>query len=235
MLAESAGDGEISGAAASDVGTVSILASEARQVIHDAMCGLVVEVRNRLETPVSFSAQRYVVQLAQVTRSGLVLSIIGLITVGHRSLSPRGWHGHGPRRGPDHRDPKRTTCWIKECVFLQTCFRLSDNLMLGVATGWPWRRTSTEPKGPAARTKASRPRPPSASRDAWDADRTTGPTGTVTLGGIMSDPRSGARMVEPRVPAFRHGECQYLKSIDSCETAGATQVLSGRGSVERGP
>ena len=50
-LAESAGDGEISGVAEAEVWALGILATESRQVVHGLRCGLEREARTRLETP----------------------------------------------------------------------------------------------------------------------------------------------------------------------------------------
>ena len=46
-LAESAGDGEVCGIAAAEVGASGIQATESREVIHGAMCGLEEEARTR--------------------------------------------------------------------------------------------------------------------------------------------------------------------------------------------
>jgi hypothetical protein len=48
-LAESAGDGEISGIAAAEVRALGILATETRQIVHGLRCGLEREARTRLE------------------------------------------------------------------------------------------------------------------------------------------------------------------------------------------
>ena len=48
-LAESAGDGEVSGVASSEVGTSGIQATESREVVHGLRCGLEREARTRLE------------------------------------------------------------------------------------------------------------------------------------------------------------------------------------------
>ena len=53
-LAESAGDGEISGVAEAEVWALGILATESRQVVHGLRCGLEREARTRLETPLQF-------------------------------------------------------------------------------------------------------------------------------------------------------------------------------------
>ena len=53
-LAESAGDGEISGVAEAEVWALGILATESRQVVHSLRCGLEREARTRLETPLQF-------------------------------------------------------------------------------------------------------------------------------------------------------------------------------------
>ena len=50
MLAEVAGDGEISGAAASEVGALGILTAESSEIIHGAMCWIEVEAGKGLET-----------------------------------------------------------------------------------------------------------------------------------------------------------------------------------------
>src|SRR3954452_1430221 len=50
VLAESAGDGEVSGVAAAEVGTSGIQATESREVVHGLKCGLEREARTRLET-----------------------------------------------------------------------------------------------------------------------------------------------------------------------------------------
>ena len=49
-LAESAGDGEVSGVAAAEVGASGIQATESREVVHGSRCGLEREARTRLET-----------------------------------------------------------------------------------------------------------------------------------------------------------------------------------------
>jgi len=49
-LAESSGDGEVSGVASSEVGTSGIQATESREVVHGLRCGLEREARTRLET-----------------------------------------------------------------------------------------------------------------------------------------------------------------------------------------
>jgi hypothetical protein len=48
-LAESAGDGEVCGVAAAEVGASGILATELREVVHGLRCGLEREARKRLE------------------------------------------------------------------------------------------------------------------------------------------------------------------------------------------
>ena len=53
-LAESAGDGEISGVAEAEVRALGILATESRQVVHSLRCGLEREARTRLETLLQF-------------------------------------------------------------------------------------------------------------------------------------------------------------------------------------
>ena len=50
VLAESAGDGEVSGVAAAEVGASGIQATEPREVVHGLRCGLEREARTRLET-----------------------------------------------------------------------------------------------------------------------------------------------------------------------------------------
>ena len=45
VLAESAGDGEVSGAAAAEVGASGILATESREVVHGLRCRLEREAR----------------------------------------------------------------------------------------------------------------------------------------------------------------------------------------------
>jgi hypothetical protein len=50
VLAESAGDGEVSGVAAADVGASGILATGSREVVHGLRCGLEREARIRLES-----------------------------------------------------------------------------------------------------------------------------------------------------------------------------------------
>jgi hypothetical protein len=54
VLAESAGDGEISGAATSEVGAVGIQATKLREIVHGVMYGLEAEVRKGLEILLSF-------------------------------------------------------------------------------------------------------------------------------------------------------------------------------------
>jgi hypothetical protein len=54
LLAESAGDGEISGAAASEVGAAGIQATEPREIVHGAMRGLETEVKKGLEALLLF-------------------------------------------------------------------------------------------------------------------------------------------------------------------------------------
>jgi hypothetical protein len=48
-LAEPAGDGEVSGVAASEVGTLGIQATESREVVHGSRCGPEREARTRVE------------------------------------------------------------------------------------------------------------------------------------------------------------------------------------------
>lgn len=54
VLAESVGDGEISGAGVPEVGALGILATEPREVVHGAMRGLERGARKRLETLLPF-------------------------------------------------------------------------------------------------------------------------------------------------------------------------------------
>jgi hypothetical protein len=54
VLAEAAGEGEISGTAASGVGTIGILATEPREVVHGVMRELERAARKRIETPLTF-------------------------------------------------------------------------------------------------------------------------------------------------------------------------------------
>jgi hypothetical protein len=54
VLAQSASDGEISGAAPADIGAAGIQATEARKIIHGARSGLETETRKRLETLLVF-------------------------------------------------------------------------------------------------------------------------------------------------------------------------------------
>ena len=54
VLAKSAGDGEISGTAAAEVGAVGIEATELGEIVHGAMHGLEAEVRKGLETLLLF-------------------------------------------------------------------------------------------------------------------------------------------------------------------------------------
>ena len=49
-LAEPAGDGEVSGAAAAEVGASGIQATESREVVHGSRCGLQEEARTGFET-----------------------------------------------------------------------------------------------------------------------------------------------------------------------------------------
>jgi hypothetical protein len=48
-FAESAGDSEVCGVAAAEVGASRILATESREVVHGLRCGLEREARERLE------------------------------------------------------------------------------------------------------------------------------------------------------------------------------------------
>ena len=68
VLAEPAGDGEISGAASSGIGASGILATEARKIVHGASAGLEGQTRKRLGTLLGFQAPLYVFQLAQAMR-----------------------------------------------------------------------------------------------------------------------------------------------------------------------
>jgi len=54
VLAEPAGDGEVSGVAAAEVGASGILATEAREVVHGVMHGLERSAKEGLETSLSF-------------------------------------------------------------------------------------------------------------------------------------------------------------------------------------
>jgi hypothetical protein len=54
VLAQPAGDGEISSAAPSDIRAVGILATEARKIVHGARSVLERETRKRLETLLVF-------------------------------------------------------------------------------------------------------------------------------------------------------------------------------------
>ena len=53
-LAEAAGDGEVSGVAAAEVGALGIQATEAREVVHGLRCGLEREARAQLEALLQF-------------------------------------------------------------------------------------------------------------------------------------------------------------------------------------